>query len=51
MWGVVSTACVVFLFLDAVGWFYVTHLLCGGVGTIVLWDGGGSCLFNGYNGG
>ena len=29
--------------MDAVGWVYVTHLLCEGVG-IVLWDGGGSYL-------
>ena len=32
------------IIVDAVGWVYVTHLLCEGVGTIVLWDGGGSCL-------
>ena len=30
--------------MDAVGRVYVTYLLCEGVGTIVLWDGGGSCL-------
>jgi len=30
--------------VDAVGWVNATYLLCEGVGTIVLWDGGGSCL-------
>ena len=33
--------------LDAVGWVYVTHLLCEGDGTVqhvVLRDGEGSCL-------
>ena len=31
--------------MNVVGWVYVTHLLCEGVGTIVLWDEEGSCLF------
>jgi hypothetical protein len=30
--------------VDAVGWVYVTYLLCEGTGTIVLWDGRSSCL-------
>ena len=30
--------------VDAVGWVNATYLLCEGVGTIVLWDGGGSWL-------
>ena len=30
--------------MDVVGWVSVAHLLCEAVGTIVLWDGGGSCL-------
>ena len=30
--------------VDAVGWINFILLLCEGVGTIVLQDGGGSCL-------
>jgi hypothetical protein len=30
--------------VDAIDWDYVIYLLCEGVGTIVLWDEGGSCL-------
>jgi len=30
--------------VDAVGWVCITHLLCEGIGTVVLRDGEGSCL-------
>ena len=43
MWFYVVCILEVSVIVDAVGWVYVTHLLCEGVG-IVLWDGGGSYL-------
>ena len=45
MWFYVVCILEVSVIVDAVGWVYVTHLLCEGVGTIVLWHGGGSCLY------
>jgi len=43
LWFYVVCILVGWVIVDAVGWVYVTHLLCEGVG-IVLWDGGGSYL-------
>ena len=43
MWFYVVCILEVSVIVDAVGWVYVTHLLCEGVGIIVLWDVGGSC--------